>query len=348
MLGRLLNRAGGIALLLALLLAVTVSVSAQESISPGSTVEGESTGDPVTYTIDASAGELLIITMSSDALDSFLRVQQNGSELASDDDGAGYPDAMLAFVVPADGSYDIVADQAFGSDSGAFTLQVDSVTPTAVEAGGSAVLEPASDGSLALYAVLNGVEGEVVNIWANSNSDEDVSVRLVGANGEEIEEDDDDGPGRNAQLRRVVLPATGPNLIEVTTAFSSDVLMAPVELTVEATESLTLSADPQPMVLGDGEGQTGTEVYTVEMEAGTTYRFIVTIPAMPDDEGGVQMELFGTDRFFEPEIEAQHATLVAWDYTATSSGTVRLVVHPNFFSDDLHSIEYTIAMEVVG
>jgi hypothetical protein len=144
--GRLLNRAAVVLSLMLLLMALALGVSAQEAISPGTAVEGNYDGSAVTYSIDASAGQLLIISMMSEDLDSFIRVEQNGAELATDDDGGGYPNALLAFVVPADGSYDIVADQAFGSDSGAFTLQVDVTTPTMIEAGGSVVLEPASGG----------------------------------------------------------------------------------------------------------------------------------------------------------------------------------------------------------
>jgi hypothetical protein len=44
----------------------------------------------------------------------------------------------------------------------------------------------------------------------------------------------------------------------------------------------------------------------------------------------------------------QHAVAASWDFIPNSSGTIRLVVHPNFFSNDLTAINYTIAMEVVG
>ncbi len=329
------------------LIALTAGVAAQEALSSGTPVEGTFEGQPVSYSIDASAGQLMIISMTSDEIDSLVRVEQNGTELASDDDSGDYPNALLAFVVPEDGSYDILADQGYGDDTGAYTLQVDVVTPTVLENSGSTVLEPASGGSLKVYALLDGVEGAVVDISATSQGDEDVRLRLAGVDGQEIETDDDDGPDDSALLRRVVLPATGMNLIEVSLAYGDDPVTAPVDLNVEATDALYLSAEPQAMTLGDGEGQVGTEVFTVDMTAGTTYRFIVTIPPMPDDEGGVKLELFDSDRFFTPDVEAQHATRVAWDYTATGTGTVRLVVHPNFFSDDLYSIDYTIAMETV-
>jgi hypothetical protein len=43
----------------------------------------------------------------------------------------------------------------------------------------------------------------------------------------------------------------------------------------------------------------------------------------------------------------QHATGVSWDFLPTSSGTIRVDVHPTLFANDLHSIEYTAALEVI-
>jgi hypothetical protein len=130
-------------------------------------------------------------------------------------------------------------------------------------------------------------------------------------------------------------------------SYSDEGLTEPVEVTVEATEPLFLSAEPQDLVLGDGEGRAGTEIYTLDVTANTTYRFIVTIQHMPDEEVGIRMTLLDSDRFFEPELEVQHATGASWDYIPNSSGTLRLEVHPNFFSNDLTAINYTIAMEVI-
>jgi hypothetical protein len=100
------------------------------------------------------------------------------------------------------------------------------------------------------------------------------------------------------------------------------------------------------MVLGDGEGQHGTEVFTVDVEAGITYSFFVTIESMPDDTSGIEIELLDTEFFFEPELDTMHMTAVAWSWLSNTTGQIRLNVHPNFFGTDIEIINYTISMEV--
>jgi hypothetical protein len=337
-----------IALILLLLLVQVWSSAAQESITPGTPVEGKYAGEPVAYTIEASRGQLVIASMESDDLDSYLTLTEDGEELATDDDSGTDYNALLTFVAQADGPVTIEASTLFSSgETGAFTLSVDVLDPVAAALDEPATLEPESAESTHVYAVFEGTAGTVVNLSAVSSSDDDIALNLIGVNAAEIDGDDDDGPANNPLLRRVVLPDDGLYLVRIGQAFSEEPLTGAVELLVETTEPLYLSDTPQPLVLGDGEGQIGTEVYTIDVEAGKTYRFIFTIEPLPDDEGGVDLELLDTDRFFNPSLDAQHTTRITWDYVSNSSGTIRLDVHPTLFANDLTSIEYTAALEVV-
>lgn len=334
-------------ILILLFIAVTTG-AAQETLTPGETVEGEYDGDPVVYTVDAEQGQLLIVSMESEEIDAYVAFTEDGEEIAADDDSGIDYNALLAFVAQEDGPYTLEAGASyFGDDAGAFALRVNVVDPVAVSIDEPIVLEAEEGGSGQLYATLEATAGTVVNISAKSTGEDDVDISLVGVDAEEIDEDSNDGPGDSPLLRRVVLPEDGIYLIKVTPSYSDDMLSESVELLVEATEQLYLSETPQDLVLGDGEGQTGTEVYTVDVEAGKTYRFIFTIQYLPDEEGGIQLELLDTARFFDPELEAQHATRVAWDFIPNASGTIRLDVHPSFFTTDLQRIEYTAAMEVI-
>jgi hypothetical protein len=333
-------------LLIALLLQAWTS-AAQDAITSGETIEGEYEGERIAYTIEADAGQLIIASMESADFDTYLAITDGDTELASDDDSGVDYNALLAFVAQTDGPFTLEAGTAYSSDkSGAFTLTVDVVDPVIATLDTPVTLE-ADGAATQLFAVFEATAGTVVNLSALSDGDDDVELTLVGVDAKKIDTDDDDGPGNNPLLRRVVLPADGLYLVQVGQSYSDDPLEANVELLVEATEALYLSAEPQPLVLGNGEGQIGTEVYTVDVEAGKTYRFIFTIEPLPDDEGGISLELLDTDRFFDPELDAQHATGVMWDYQATSSGTIRLDVHPTLFARDLHSIEYTAALEVI-
>jgi hypothetical protein len=335
-------------LVIVLLLISSISVIAQDTITFGEATELEYDSAPLVYSVDVSAGQLIIVLMQSEDFDSFLAIEQDGNELATDDDSGGYPDALLAYVAQEDGTYDIVAKSFFAdSDTGAFTLTIDVVDPAAMEQGNSVSLEPDADGSMAMYAVFSGIAGDVVDVWASTTGDEDVEVTLFGVDGGLIEADDDDGYDRNALIRRVVLNDDGIYLVKVEHSFSDTLLLEAVDVTVDSTEQLFLSTEPQELILGNAEGQKGTEVFTIDVSAGTTYRFIVTIESLPDDEGGIVMALLDTSFFFDPELEVQHSTGVTWDFLAASSGTIRLDIHPNFFGRDISSIDYTIAMEVI-
>lgn len=344
----LMKRYPLLSLILALMFVQVWSVSAQESITPGTPIQGEYTGEPVSYTVDASRGQLIVVSMESEAFDAYVAFVENGEEIASDDDSGSDNNALLAFVAQKDGPFTLNAGASYFSDeTGAYTLTVDVLDPTIAPLDEPVTLKADESGSASLYAVFKGTTGMVVNLWASTTGDEDVALSLVGVDAAEIDTDDDDGTGSNALLRRLVLPADGLYLIRVRQSYSDELLSQDVELLVETSEQIYLSDTPQELVLGDGEGEAGTEVYTVDVEAGTTYRFIFTVEPLPDDEGGINLKLLDTDRFFSPELDVQHATRVAWDFVPNASGTIRLDVHPNLFISDLQRINYTAALEVV-
>ncbi len=119
------------------------STMAQQGATPiavGETVEGEITSSDYQqlYTLTATAGESVTITMTGDGeLDSYLLVQDsNENVLTEDDDSAGGTDAKIAFTVGEDGDYTIVATRSGfkeGSSTGSYQLTVDSQTGTSGE-----------------------------------------------------------------------------------------------------------------------------------------------------------------------------------------------------------------------
>jgi hypothetical protein len=135
----------------------------------------------------------------------------------------------------------------------------------------------------------------------------------------------------------VVLPADGLYLIKANAIFD-DIPTANVDISVEATERLFIDATPQGLSLSD-DGL-GTEVYTFEATAGSTYRTVVTSV----NGSGIRLEMLDTDAFFTPDLDAGDAVRVSWDYRATVNGMFRLVVHPSFFSD---GDEYQISVEII-
>jgi hypothetical protein len=77
-----------------------------------------------TYTFTGQAGQRVIITMSSQELDSYLiLLDPNGNSVAQDDDSAGNLDAQINAVLPVDGTYTIYANSYGGGVAGSYTIQ---------------------------------------------------------------------------------------------------------------------------------------------------------------------------------------------------------------------------------
>jgi hypothetical protein len=322
--------------LLSMMFAVVGGVGAQGGeLTPGTPVEGTLAGDPDVYTISLTEGQLVLFSMVSEEFDTRVTLKNSsGTEVGTDDDGGVDNNALLAFVAQADDTYSLEAG-AFFSGEGAYTLTATLVEATEVTAGSPVTLSAV--GELQVYAVYRGTAGEVVDIRATSAGDDDVDVAFNGVNEGEVDSDDDDGPGNNSLLRRVVLPADGLYLIKSTSLFD-EAFAADVEIAVDSTEQLIVADTPIDFALSDDA--LGTEVFTFEATAGTTYR----ITATSVNGTGIRMQLLDTDAFFTPDIESGDAVRVSWDYRATAGGTFRIDVHPSFFSD---GDSYQIWLEVV-
>jgi len=222
--------------------------SAQDgTLVPGTPVEGTLAGGPVTYSLNLSAGQLVVISLESEAFDTILALNDSaGNELARNDDGPDGTNSLLAFLSPNDGSYAVVVDG--WNTSGAYILTATTPDVNQIEVGASVSLPP--DGNKPLYVTFVGTAGMVINLQATSQAGEDTRLILYGTDGKELAENDDDGPGTDPSLRRVKLPGDGLYLVEVGSVFGND-LTANVDLVTESTELLILSETPQTVSLSE-------------------------------------------------------------------------------------------------
>ena len=77
-----------------------------------------------TYTFTGEAGQRIVITMSSQELDSYLiLLDPNGNSVAQDDDSADNLDARIEVVLPVDGTYTVYANSYGSGAAGAYTIQ---------------------------------------------------------------------------------------------------------------------------------------------------------------------------------------------------------------------------------
>lgn len=83
-------------------------------------------GDPgVPYTFEGSEGASVTVTMASNEVDAFLLItDENGREVAQNDDGGQGTNSQLTTTLPRDGTYVIWAESLFGNESGSFTLSL--------------------------------------------------------------------------------------------------------------------------------------------------------------------------------------------------------------------------------
>ncbi len=81
------------------------------------------------WTYSAAVGQRVVITMDSEDVDAYLVVlRDDGTEVASDDDGGGGLSARVEFEAPATGRYTILAASLLSGITGRYTIQVERPT----------------------------------------------------------------------------------------------------------------------------------------------------------------------------------------------------------------------------
>ncbi len=336
---------GGIGLVVMLAAGVLLAapgskVLAQESLTPGTTVEGTiNSDDGVTYSLAANTGQLIMISMESDDFDAVLSIADaDGNELFTDNNSGEGDNALLVMVAQTDATYIVTAKPSWSS-SGAFTLTANLSDPAIIDLDGTATLTPDADAEI-VYGIFAAPANTVVDVWATTQGDENVSVELFGVDAQSIEHDNADGPGYNALLRRVVLPAEGLYLVKAEANWGDTPLTAPVDVKVDVTEQLFITAEPYAVSLSDDD--LGTEVFTFEAVNGTVYRITATCALGT----GVHMTLFDTNAAaLAPYFETFKAVKAVWEYQSDVDGLVRIDVHLSFLSD---GDDFTFMIETVG
>jgi hypothetical protein len=89
------------------------------------------------YVFEGKAGQAVAIGMKASTFDSFLILRQVGAprDLASDDDSGGGRDALLRYVLPADGAYEIRANAVAADGRGVYSLSFAERADVAADAG---------------------------------------------------------------------------------------------------------------------------------------------------------------------------------------------------------------------
>ncbi len=307
-----------VAFLALVLVLAAIPTLAQETIVPGEIYTGTLEASNAQYSFSATAGDLFVFALNSDDFDAKIEVyDSNGNLVAEDDDSGEGRNALLAFPVAEGGDYILRVTSWSGEPSGTYTLEAQQVTPVAATVDGS--VELLANGANPVYAVFEGKAGDVVNIWALSNNDEDTKISILSFNsGEQVAEDDDNGPGTNPYIRRLVLPHTGSYLVTVSPLFDRE-LTGNISLNIETTEQLFVDEAGVTVTLGE---LNEAEVFTMNTESGASY--IITISSASTD---VSYRLEIRDgSLFGPGASVNDISLLGVGYTATFGGEVEFVL----------------------
>ncbi|MCA9882061.1 MAG: hypothetical protein KC708_03800 [Anaerolineae bacterium] len=158
------------------------TASAQDSLKPGDTVEGEITNDTyaVSYEYVGIGGEVIIVDLFpvdilADYDNPAIIIQLNGEELLRYD---GYGDTTVVTQLPEDGTYSIIAsrrDDADGDSVGEYTLTLRNPTPIALG-------EPVNntiDSETIHYYVYDGADEFMLSFARQGDYAPQVSINLV-------------------------------------------------------------------------------------------------------------------------------------------------------------------------
>lgn len=224
-----------LAVLLLALATFPVSAAGQ-ALEPGIPMKGALTPDDPTlsdgtyydaYTFYGHMHELIRFHLSSDEMDMYLLVvDAKGRVIAEDDDSGGGTDAMVEVEIPADGTYQVLANAFFRGSTGEYLLiWEDPRTPFLLR--GDPVKgeltdrdNVAPDGTYYDAYLLVGREGETVRL-SLSSPDFDTYLILTDMEENWLASDDDSGGGTDSYLE-YTLSSPGPYRVLVNSLFSGE------------------------------------------------------------------------------------------------------------------------------
>lgn len=183
------------------------TVFAQDDIAYGDVIEGDISGrNGDEYIFEGEAGDVISIRMFSEDFDTLLRLyNEDGDEIAYNDDAFFFSNALIGFVLPDDGEYTIAADSASGS--GDHTLSLELLDDSHLLNYGSEVDGRVTDDFGEVW-VFEGTEGDVITV--NMDSDIiDTYLELFSATSGFIALNDDSGGTWDSELANIQLPEDG-------------------------------------------------------------------------------------------------------------------------------------------
>lgn len=314
----------------------TLTVREQQinRIEYSQTVEGELTQDSlaVRYVFTGSAGDVIVAQHLSDAYDSYLTLEYNGSQLMSDDDSAGNLDSRIGpYTLPSTGQYTLVVSSLSGSNTGAYTVTLDRVELESITIGEPTTVEFAPNRST-LFFQFDGQIGDSISVSVDADVDTNLSIN--DPSNYSIITDEDSGAGRNPEVTELSLSSQGVYTL-VLRSVDGEAGSATVTITRAAIPSL----NDGPVTL-----RFSSSVYNRTVgftpESGTTYRLTLDLTSGSQGSPSVDMTQNGYSLGY---TSASYVQRLSFDFTPTSTENIIIRLTDYSYSN----LSYRLSIEPV-
>lgn len=247
------------------------AASAQAApIEVGDTVTGALTTDAPEsmYSLTVTADASIQITLTSDDFDTYLVLSdEDGNEIATDDDSAGNLNSRISYLFTDDGTYTITATSYSAhhggtARTGAYTLSVIEVQVETIEYGETVSGVFVQDVFSSEYR-FTAAAGDSVSIALNSD-DFDAYLRLLDSSGTEVTYNDDGGGSLNALIGPFLLTDGGVYTIVASSWGRNSTGSYTLALTKANVAAITAN---EPLE-GELTASDGLAYYTFEANAG--------------------------------------------------------------------------------
>lgn len=314
-------------------------VVAQSEINIGDTLEEVAEDEILTYTLPLSEGDSIVIDVVTEAFSSLLVLRDPDGDKVAEDESSGdsFRDSRIIYIAPDDGDYEISVEASFGDPEGDFSLSVAETTITTLEYGDEVEID--ATGEQQVYFMFEGSENDVINLFAEADSDDDnLRLEIRDDDGTLLSSNDNGGPDRDPYVRRFELPDDGVYRV-FAEVFSDDGLQGDFELTLEETDHVVLTEEEVEFELGDDFDY---EVFIFEADSGELYNIVLK---SDDEEAEARIELIASgNTFADQSITVSEFVEISYFFEASNNGQTRIIVNDRTFDGGL---DYTISITLV-
>lgn len=284
------------------------------------------------YAVTVAQTTVLTVNMRSSVFDTWLFMEDaSGGLVDRDDNGSGTSDARIIASVPP-GTYYIAANSAVARTSGAYTLTVEgAIDQCAADrpiTAGAAITDTLStagchlnDGTYARRYTLTVTTATALRLDMTSTQVDPYLIVQEAGSATTLVEDDDNGPGLNAQILRVFAPGT--YVITATSATASEAGAFTLSVAGAVAGTVGVTVTPATQSLAPGQTQQLTAAVTGTTNTDVIWRSSTTGIATVSSTGLVRAIAAGSATI-TVQSAADPARTAQSTINVTAEGTANL------------------------